>query len=105
MYDPWRDLRLFITDAGTGTWLELRGELDVAAVPALRHHLAIVSDAGMGDVDVDMAGVAFADSTTLCVLVDARQRLAVAGRRLRVVSPSRAVRRLLRVADVAQLLA
>ena len=34
MDDPWRDLRLNVTDGGAGTWLEWRGELDVASVPA-----------------------------------------------------------------------
>lgn len=98
------DMRLLIAEDGVGVVIGADGELDIATTPALRRDLAIVIDAGQGDVLVDMSTVTFCDSTVLGTLVAARLELAATGRRMRIVQPSRSVRRLLRIAELSQLL-
>ena len=61
-------------------------------------------ESGNGDVDVDMSQVDFCDSTGLCVLITARQRVHDTGRRLRIINPSPAVTRLFELAGVTDFL-
>jgi anti-anti-sigma factor len=90
-------LRLFITNTGSRSRLDVGGELDVATVGPFSEHLALLADAGTGDVDVDMALVTFCDAATLRALITVHEQLSVRGRRLRVVNPSRSVLRLLQL--------
>ena len=93
-------LRLFITNTGRRVRLDVGGEIDLATVDAVRDHLALLVEAGTGDVDVDMAAVTFCDATVLRVLLAAQQALAVGGRRLQVVNASAPTTRLLQVAGL-----
>ncbi|RYU10710.1 STAS domain-containing protein [Nocardioides iriomotensis] len=80
-----------------GDWLvvELAGELDIATVP-LAERLMKPSDL----LAVDVAGLTFIDCRGLGMLT-ARARAAVAaGGCLRLVAPSRAVRKLLDIAEL-----
>jgi anti-anti-sigma factor len=97
MSDLFEALRLFTTNTGSRSRFDVGGELDVATVGPFGDHLALLVDAGSGDVDVDMALVTFCDAATLRVLVTAHHQLSARGRRLRVINGSRPVLRLLTV--------
>jgi anti-anti-sigma factor len=96
--------RLFITNSGAVSSLEVAGELDVATAGALRDHLALLVEYGTGDVDIDMAGVTFCDAATLTVLVATRQQLERIGRDLHVLAVSRPVERLLELTSLNTIL-
>jgi anti-sigma B factor antagonist len=93
-------LWLFITNNGPRSRLDVGGEIDLATIDALRDHLALLVEAGIGDVQVDMAAVTFCDATVLHVLLAARQTLDADGRHLHVVNPSPSTLRLLELADL-----
>jgi anti-sigma B factor antagonist len=58
----------------------LRGELDLAAAPTLRNCLAELTGSGVTDVEVDLAGLRYIDSTGISVLVTYLNRMkAVSG--------------------------
>lgn len=97
MSDLSEALRLFVTNTSSRARLHVGGELDAATVGPFAHHLALLVDAGTGDVDVDMAHVTFCDAATLRVLVAANQQLRRRDRRLRVINASRPVERLLQL--------
>jgi anti-sigma B factor antagonist len=97
-------LRLFITNTGPRARLDVGGELDAATVGQFADHLALLVDAGTGDVDVDMAHVTFCDAATLRVLVTVHQQLRRRDRRLRVVNASRSVMRLLQLTGLDTML-
>ena len=100
MPDPSEALRLFITNTGRRARLEVGGEIDLATIEAVRDHLALLVEAGTGDVDVDMAAVNFCDATVLRVLLTAQQALAVGGRRLQIVNASAPTTRVLQLAGL-----
>jgi anti-sigma B factor antagonist len=75
------------------------GEIDAHSVPAL---LAALDPLPVGgDVRVDMSAVDFMDSSGLRALIDAHQRAESAGRRVVVVQPSKAVRRVIEISGLA----
>jgi anti-sigma B factor antagonist len=92
--------RLFTTNVGRRSCLEVGGELDLATVDAFRDHLGLLVESGAGDVVVDMAAVTFCDATTLRVLVAADQRLRATCRRVQIVAASAPVVRLLELAGL-----
>jgi anti-anti-sigma factor len=76
----------------------LSGDVDVVSVPRLR---AVLRDlVGVHDLVLDLSGVAFCDSSTLRVFVDAQRRSAAAGRTLEITRPSRPVRDLFEVSGL-----
>jgi len=82
--------------------LALGGELDAYAADAVERALGALSpsgDAGL-DVDVDVSAVTFVDSAVLRVLVRQSERLARAGSRLRLVTPSPALQRLIELSGL-----
>ena len=96
--------RLFITNSGAVSRLEVAGELDVATAGALRDHLELLVEYGTGDVDVDMGDVSFCDAATITVLVATRQQLERTGRDLHVIAVSRPVERLLELTGLNAIL-
>lgn len=76
----------------------LSGDVDVFSVPRLRS--ALLEHVGVVDVVLDMAGVAFCDSSALRVFVDAQRRSAAGGRTLEIVHPSAPVRDLFEVSGL-----
>lgn len=86
-----------LTISSTESGLAASGEIDAHTAPAL----AAAIDAAGPDVELDLAGVEFVDSSGLRVLIDAHQRLADAGGGLRLVSLSEPVRRLLEISGVS----
>ena len=75
------------------------GELDLATSPALREACLQAVEGG-GDVELDLAGVSFLDSSGISVLVQTRQRLDTLGRHLRIRAASGPVRRVLELSGL-----
>jgi anti-sigma B factor antagonist len=63
-----------------------RGELDVAAAPALRDAVEVAVDGGGRRLVADLAAVTFLDSAALGVLVTSAKQLRAAGGELVVVT-------------------
>jgi anti-sigma B factor antagonist len=79
------------------------GQLDIATAPLLREELVDVFVRGApAHLIVDLAGVEYADSTGLGVLVGARRRVAAEGGRMSVVANDR-VARVMRLSGLDQL--
>src|SRR5215207_1786295 len=93
-------LRLFITNTAPRSRLDVGGEIDLATIDALREHLALLVEAGTGDVDVDMAAVTFCDATVLRVLFAAHQTLDADGRHIQIINASAPTTRLLHLAGL-----
>jgi anti-anti-sigma factor len=86
------------------TVIALRGEADVATLPALIDMLARVSAEEDGPVVVDLADTGFVDTATVRTLVRARQFLGEHGRQLTFRAPSRQAARLLVFAGLSDLI-
>ena len=80
----------------------VRGELDIRSAPDLRAWLTKVLDDGAVQLVIDLAEVAFMDSSGLGVLVGAHKRLVRIGGRLHVVGVSPPVARLLTVTGLSR---
>jgi anti-anti-sigma factor len=91
------------TDTTVMPWtvrLSVRGQLDLTAVAAFGE--ALTRAIGLRrPVDLDLDMVDFIDGSGLSTLMDATGRARSAGLRLRIVSASRCVRRLIEVTDTA----
>jgi anti-sigma B factor antagonist len=85
-----RPLELVERRAGDAVVLAVGGDLDLDSITPLVHALAAAARS-TGPVVIDLGGVAFADSSTVNALLQARARL---GERMRLASPSPFVRRL-----------
>ena len=85
---------LVITPTERG--VTLAGEIDAHTAPALAEAIHGID----GDVEIEMSGVEFVDSSGLRVLIDAHQHVDERGDHLRLVNLSDAVRRLLEISGV-----
>ena len=94
-------MRFAIEAAASGhhVVLSVRGDVDLATAPVLRHRLAEALT-GVTAVVVDLQGVGFMDSTGLGVLVSAHNRAAAAGVSLVLARPQRIVRNALRLVQI-----
>lgn len=84
--------------------IRLRGEHDIATVPALEATLSQAVAAGGADLVVDLHEVEFMDASTIGVIVGARNLLALQSRALTVRSPSVCARRVLDACGLTDLL-
>lgn len=82
-----------------GSRLRARGEIDASTARLLAEQLDPLPGS-TGEIELDMAGIAFVDSSGLRVLIDAHQRAERAGRSLTIVDPSHVVRRLLDISGL-----
>ena len=82
--------------------VRLSGDLDVFSVPRLRSTLR--EHLGQRDVVLDLAGVAFCDSSTLRVFVEAQRASAAGGRTLELTNLSTPVRDLFDVSGLSGVL-
>ena len=73
----------------------LLGELDMSTAPQLRDELVRVPTEGVELVTVDLADLAFIDSTGLSVLISAFKRLRQQGGDMTLRSPTPSTRRVL----------
>ena len=78
--------------------LEVGGELDRSTVGSLESHLAEAGLSGRSRILVDLGRLQFMDSSGLRVLL-ALEGAAATRDRVRLVAPSRAVRRVLQLTD------
>jgi anti-anti-sigma factor len=83
--------------------VHVAGEFDVATLPVLEQALARTYQAEE-NVYLDLSGVTFFDAASLGAVVGAHRLLAEDGRALVIVNPTRALTRLLRIADLDTLL-
>ncbi len=97
------ELTFEITEQVTGgvPVVSVVGEIDVATAPALREHLAVHEEEGVGAVVVDLLGVSFLDSTALGVLVGSFKRVRESGGDLKLVI---AEPRILKVFEITDLI-
>ncbi|MCX3290591.1 STAS domain-containing protein [Streptomyces sp. NEAU-H22] len=79
----------------------LRGELDLLAAPALRARLDVLTAGPCPDLVLDLRPVSFVDCSGLGVLCRARNRVRARHGRLRLVTGSASLRRVLRHAGMA----
>ena len=85
------------TGEGAQTVVEVVGEVDAASADILRNAIFEVIDAGSPRLVVDMADVAFMDSSGLRVLIAGYKAAEQAGGALSVRNPSDVVTRLLEI--------
>ena len=91
-------------DLPRASGVAIDGEVDLAAVPALERALEAAIETTTGGFVIDLSGVEFMDSSGLLAMLNARGLLAREERALAVACPAGAVRQLLEVAGVSQLL-
>lgn len=89
------------TDTGT-VRLSLEGELDLATTPLLSKHIRRAESSRPELIAFDMQRVTFIDVAGLSVLLAAARRARRDRRRVRIVEPSAAVRRLLELTAIDQ---
>jgi anti-sigma B factor antagonist len=82
----------------------LRGELDIATVPALEHHLEPFRNDGVSAVLLDLRGLTFIDSSGHHALVRASERARAGGHRLFLIGTRRSARRLFELTGTEHLL-
>jgi anti-anti-sigma factor len=90
-------------DNGTAS-LSLEGELDLANAAALGERLSDLEDHGSTHLTVDLAGLAFIDSTGLRVLLQAHARAHERGNELILRSASAPVQRVFEVTGAQRVL-
>ena len=85
---------------GGGSTVTVFGELDVSTAPRLRSTLeqALAKD---GDIELDLRGCGFVDSSGIATLVWAAVRMKERNRRLVLVGARERVRRILDLAGIA----
>lgn len=94
------NLQITSTDRDGTRTVGVSGEVDVSNASALREAIDKALEDGSRDVVVDLADVAYIDSTGIGVLVGGAQRLGKAGGSLRVTNPQRNVARVLSLLGV-----
>jgi anti-sigma B factor antagonist len=82
--------------ADTYSIVAVRGEVDLHTAPKVQYAIERGSE-GVEAVILDMAGVAFMDSTALSTLMRAKESLDKKGASLRLTAPSQAVERIFAV--------
>lgn len=80
--------------------VHLVGELDVSTAPLLREGLLGVLAEGSGQITLDMAELAFIDSTGLSVLVGAFKRARQDGREVVLKNPRPPARKVLEISGL-----
>ncbi|WP_435811998.1 STAS domain-containing protein [Streptomyces massasporeus] len=86
---------------GAAQVVTLRGELDLLAAPALRARLDMLTAGPCPDLVLDLRPVSFIDCTGQGVLCRVRNRVSARQGRLRLVTDSTSLRRVLRHTGMA----
>jgi anti-sigma B factor antagonist len=86
----------------TRGWL-VAGHVDAATCAAFEHGVGALPDVTGGPIELDMAGVAFIDSSGLGVCLTLAKRVTDAGGALVIRNPSAPVARLLRITSLGPL--
>ncbi len=93
-------LRTTVERSDRTVLVRVHGELDLATAPDLRQVLLDAAAGGPVDLVVDLAGVPFVDATGLGALLSAAESVRAGGGDLRLASPSRMLRLMLRLLDL-----
>lgn len=88
---------------GEATVVTVQGEVDVYTAPKLREEIQRLFDGGAKHVAVDLAGVAYMDSSGLGVLIGALKRAREAGGNLVVAAPTPRIARILDVTGLSRI--
>ena len=80
----------------------LSGELDMSSALVFDEELKRIEDGEEGTVVLDLHALKFLDSTGLRLILNAHQRALRAGRRLRIVPGTAAVKRIFRLTGVIE---
>jgi anti-sigma B factor antagonist len=83
--------------------LTVRGELDISTSGRLHQELNDLMDAGTRQVEIDLSGVVFMDSSALSALVAAHDRASRQSQRLILARPSPACTKVLGITGLDQL--
>ena len=97
------DFALVISRETHGVVAHVHGEVDLCTATRFRDALLLLLETGEKTVQVDLAGMAFIDSTGLRALVEVDQRLRAAGGRLTVVNPTPATCKVLEITGLDRL--
>ena len=95
-------LRCKLGHDGTAETLFVMGELDISTAPAFEHAVSEALDGQGEDFRLDLSQLTFMDSSGANTLFHVHKRVDGLGRRLVVVSPTRAVRMVLEVLGLDQ---
>lgn len=82
----------------------MRGELDVATAPAMAAQLDEALASGCREFRVDLAEVSFCDASTVRLLLGLERQVQAVGGSLRIVEPSRCVRRVFELVGLGGML-
>jgi anti-sigma B factor antagonist len=94
--------RMTETAEGPSVVVSLRGELDVAAAPAVRERLEAAADRA-GSLVVDLTEVTFIDSTALGVLIGIHKRCLASGTSIRLVVSEPRILKVFEITGLTQL--
>jgi anti-sigma B factor antagonist len=100
--DPEEFLDVVVTDNGTGPEIHLRGELDMATASLLRDELSRLAAGGATQVTVDLAQLAFIDSTGLSVLITGLKSMRQQGGDMTLRSPNAGTRKVLEITGLTE---
>jgi anti-anti-sigma factor len=97
-------LRCKLGHDGTAETLFVMGELDISTAPTLEHAVSDALDGQGEEFRLDLSQLTFMDSTGATTLLHVHKRVDGLGRRLAVVSPTDAVRRVLEILGLDQVI-
>jgi anti-anti-sigma factor len=97
-------LRFRFARNGAADTLYVKGELDLATGPELERTVARLLDGQGEEFRLDISALTFMDSTGAAAVTRVHQRVESLGRRLVVISPTGAVRRVLEVMGLSNVL-
>jgi anti-sigma B factor antagonist len=92
-----------IVHANGSVRVAVRGEIDIASSDELRSALLALSEQGVRDVTVDLADLAFIDSTGLGALIRVLKHYRQQGGDLKLANPTRPVAKVLEITNLTKL--
>jgi anti-anti-sigma factor len=97
-------LRFKLTKDGTLETLFVAGELDISSAAGLEHAVSQAIDGQGQEFRLDLSGLTFMDSTGAKAIVHVHKHVERLGRLLVVVSPTPAVRKVLEILGLDQVI-
>jgi anti-sigma B factor antagonist len=97
-------LLIQVFQSSEGTIFRLKGELDLATAPQLRHELAERSQPGVKEITLDLAELSFMDSVGLSILVAEHKKMRKLGGALIIQNLTTRVNRLIEVSGLTDFL-
>lgn len=91
-------------ERGDGAYLRVRGEIDIATVPALDEGLRVAQSNGYSGIVVDLEQVTFIDASGLRSLLRAAEQARRSDKSFETVGTPRVVQRVLQITGTARLL-